>query len=232
VGKRKISSGTLCAYCGNDVGMAGTQEDVIPRCLFPKTHRRNLVKVPTCRPCNDAKARRDGYMRDWLLSGIDPDEHVTTKDVYNAFLRAAGRRQSAVAQAVLQYGQLVPVFTESGLCAGCGYAYPLDGRRIRFLGERIAKGLYYHAHGYPLPASADIGDHLMVGYEARHQVEVMRQMGARVRVLGAGECVVMSVEAREGAKEATLAMVILYNVVALIVSTRDEPGTVPAAINL
>ena len=42
----------------------------------------------------------------------------------------------------------------------------------------------------------------------------------------------MSVEAREGAKEATLAVVILYNVVALVVSTCDEPGTVPVAINV
>src|SRR5205085_7792478 len=117
-------------------------------------------------------------------------------------------------------------FTESGLCAGCGYVYPLDGRRIRCLGERIAKGLYYHAHGYPLPARADISVHLLVGNQARHQVEVMRQMGAQVLVLGTGGCVIMSVEAREGAKEATFVVVILYTLMALIVSTRDEPGTV------
>lgn len=135
MGKKKVIPGTLCAYCGMDVGMDGTEDHVIPRGLFPKTRGRNLVKVPTCRPCNDAKARHDDYLRDWLPSSLDPDDSTTPREVYDAFLRAAGRKQSDVAKAAMQYGRRVPVFAESGLCTGFGHAYPLEGDRVRRLGE-------------------------------------------------------------------------------------------------
>jgi hypothetical protein len=49
-------------------------------------------------------------------------------------------------------------------------------------------------------------------------------MGASVtHVMGDDECVVLHVEGRDGGRLATFALVILYNIVALGVSTRYEP---------
>lgn len=64
----------------------------------------------------------------------------------------------------------------------------------------------------------------MLTEKARQQAAILRGMGASVtHVMGDDECVVLHVEGRDGGRLATFALVILYNIVALGVSTRYEP---------
>src|SRR5437763_73903 len=47
----------VCAYCGAALDETNrTVDHVIPRALFSRTKRDNMIKVPACRPCNGEKS--------------------------------------------------------------------------------------------------------------------------------------------------------------------------------
>jgi len=149
VTKKKIP---ICAYCGEQPGK--TKDHVIPRCLFPGPLPidGNAVKVPACEGCNQAKARNDDYLRDYLVtdwcSGSSPA-------VLNLLGGSAGRsfesNRSEFMRGAKASVKIIPKHTPGGVYIGHVPASTLEVDRINTIFTTIARGIYYKIRGEMLP---------------------------------------------------------------------------------
>jgi len=144
--KRRRRSSGLCLYCGKRP--ATTRDHVIPTCLFPRPRPSNMITVPACQPCNDAKAACDGYFRDLCIVDLfyDPGDGVT-RDVYDAVLRADRRGRSLVGRAARAHARQEPLYTRRGISLGRHSTLPVDEWRVTTLLSMIVRGLYYTCSG-------------------------------------------------------------------------------------
>jgi hypothetical protein len=139
-----------CVYCGA-VGVV-EKEDVIPKCLFPTPRPNDLVKVPSCRPCNAAKSKDDDYLRDFLVSDISTGSHPVAQSLFHQKVLSSVRQNSSdFARIAVSDGKLAPYRTREGLYLGHAYSIPLDDVRLHRIFGTIVRGLYFKANGVRIP---------------------------------------------------------------------------------
>lgn len=77
-GKRKVK---ICVYCGQLKEVS--KDHVIPKCLFIKPYPLNLISVPACDECNNAKSQNDDYLRDILVTDNWVSKSPTAQQVFH-----------------------------------------------------------------------------------------------------------------------------------------------------
>lgn len=185
--RRRVPPGTKCVFCGEKLVKANaTDEHLIPKNLFPKERRYNLIKIWLCRDCNGKKAQDDDHFRDTLITELATDPDCVPDEVMQAFLEAASRNQSDVARAVLNHGRLERAYAEDGTFRGVGVAYNNDPTRLSRYADWIARGLYFYACKERLPTGYKVRAGLISPDLFLEHVAVFRQQGIEPRVMGHG----------------------------------------------
>ena len=125
-----------CTYCGK-LG-APTKDHVPPKCLFPKSVRQNLIRVPACEQCNNSAKLDDEYFRAVVsMASEDPDAIAIWK-------QRVFKRSSPSFKARL-IGSLRPaeLRSEAGLHLRYGHSMKLEKQRIEDVVIRIVRGLLW-----------------------------------------------------------------------------------------
>lgn len=149
MGRKKKTVGP-CVYCGKITDL--TKEDVIPKCLFSKPRPADLVKVPACRPCNNAKSKNDDYLRDILVSDAYAYGNPVARDLFHQKMLSSARQgSSVVARTALLTGRQRPLYTPGGVYLGDCVSAPLDVERVNHIFSQIVRGLYFKARGRRIP---------------------------------------------------------------------------------
>lgn len=147
----------LCAYCGTAV--ATTRDHPVPENLYPVELRARLqmLVVPSCRPCNDAKSRVDGTLRDFLLIDMDSSEHPVVRQVFQDKMMTAVSDNHVRLLDGFYKGKNVPVFNQEGNYDGEGFAIPADLEPVSAAVEWLTRGLHWGAFGVNVDlASTDV----------------------------------------------------------------------------
>jgi hypothetical protein len=140
----------LCAHCSielepNEVHLDHTP----PKNLFPKG-TEGLIKVPSCRKCNNGASMDDEYFR-LLAFNMATELNPAAKQANTANVRAIMRPESQRFRNAL-FSRMEPVIltTEMGLYAGETFKLKMDVKRLIRVIERTGKGLFYHYKEHPL----------------------------------------------------------------------------------
>lgn len=125
-----------CIYCGELAAL--TKDHVPPKCLFPKSARQNLIRVPACEPCNNSAKLDDEYFRAVVSMGSeDPDAIAIWKQ--GVFKRSSpsfkARLVSSLRPAELR--------SEAGLHLRYGHSMKLEKQRVEDVVIRIVRGLLW-----------------------------------------------------------------------------------------
>lgn len=153
---RKIPPGTECVYCGD---AAEDWDHVPPKSLFGKQNRQGLIKVPTCRVCNNGEAKDDQYLLQMLVMREDTQESPDAREGHARLLRGM--------QDPKRHGYLMATmagfeFKErvaGGVLLGKHPAFRINWQRVDRSVARIIRGLFAHQHGSRLP-----DDYVAVAY--------------------------------------------------------------------
>jgi len=144
-----------CVYCGRVT--ICTADHVIPRALFPGAKAPNMITVPACLDCNQAKGELDAYLRDVLTADLSSYDSAEARAVLEGKVRSAVRRnQSPVWRAAETQTRRVPLWSPGGIYLGDFPAIPLDGGRLHLALSMMAKGLYARHFGRRLSDGVDI----------------------------------------------------------------------------
>ena len=151
MGKPKIRE---CAYCGQT--METTRDHIIPLCLFEQPYPNNLITVPACRQCNNAKSRDDDFLRDLLTSDIYGNTHPIAQRIYqNKMLSSVRQGSSSMAKDVIENATSEPFYSHDGVYLGEAISAPCEQERMCSVFSALVRGLYYNAHRQQLPNDYD-----------------------------------------------------------------------------
>jgi hypothetical protein len=128
-----------CVYCGTTE--ASTKDHVPPKCLFPKSARQNLIRVPACEPCNNSAKLDDEYFRA-VVSMASEDSDAVAIWKRRVFTRASLLFKKRLI-ASLRPAELL---SQAGLHLRYGHSLKLEKRRIEDVVIRIVRGLLWHHH--------------------------------------------------------------------------------------
>ncbi|MFO0890950.1 MAG: HNH endonuclease signature motif containing protein [Isosphaeraceae bacterium] len=93
--KRMLRGDSECAYCGKVP--ATTVDHVVPKCLFESPLPTNMITVPACLSCNEAKSKLDSFLRDFLVCEEGAPPHRVADSLRTGpYQRAVRRKQSAL----------------------------------------------------------------------------------------------------------------------------------------
>lgn len=138
-GKRKTGQ---CAYCGEIKHL--TRDHVIPLSLFTQPLPANLITVPACDNCNNAKSLNDDFLRDFLVCDVLGNQHPIAQNIFEEKVLSSQRQDSSViAREILSKGKLEPFHTLGGIYLGDFPTTELDERRINAVFSTVVRGLYY-----------------------------------------------------------------------------------------
>jgi hypothetical protein len=151
VSNRKIVQSTkTCIYCGNTENM--TVDHIPPKALFPEPRPLNMMTVPCCRVCNESFSKDDEYFRLILVSCQSVSEDPAVQVVNEKLLRSIRKIEApGLATLVNQSLHVVDVFSEGGIYLGYAPALKVDAIRFHRTLDRIAQGLFFLTHRYPIP---------------------------------------------------------------------------------
>lgn len=139
-----------CVYCGKTATL--TKEDVIPRCLFPKPRPTDLVKVPACLSCNNAKSKNDDYLRDLLISDVYAQQNPVAQALFHQKMLSSVRQGSSViARTAISKGRREPVYTPNGIYLDDCISAPIDVERVNHIFSQIIRGLYFRGRQRRIP---------------------------------------------------------------------------------
>jgi hypothetical protein len=168
VGSKKFKR-KLCAYCG---AQASTADHVFAREFFTRQRRNDLIKVPACIACNDAKSRLEHYLTAILPFGgrhVDALAHaaecVPARLARNARLGRELRAGSERIWAKQTAGILAPALT-----------LPLKFEVFEKLFALIARALAWHHWGLQLTTTETFAT--VLALTARGEQEFERQFFA------------------------------------------------------
>jgi hypothetical protein len=129
-------------YCGN---ASSTKDHVFPKALFTAPLPPNMITVPACVACNQAKKECDTYFRDYLAVDMRSHGHETAWTQFvGPVLRSARRKQSEFLNHFKQAAILQRVATKSGIHLGQWAVAEVDGQRIDDEIRYIVRGLTHH----------------------------------------------------------------------------------------
>ncbi len=132
-----------CAYCGETA--KSTKDHVVPECLFKKPYPPNLITVPACEPCNNAKSLNDDFLRDMLVCDLFGSQSPVAQKVFESMLSSDRKDSSVIARLARANAQFKPLHTRAGIYLGDFPTFPIDEERVKTAFETIARGLYYDA---------------------------------------------------------------------------------------
>ena len=146
-GKRKIRE---CVYCSEMKEIS--REHVIPLCLFKPPYPPNLITVPGCDECNNAKSLNDDFLRDMLTCDIVGSQSPVAQVIFHEKVLSSQRQNSSViARTVTSNARLEPFYTKQGIYLGHHPSFPIDGDRIKEIFSTLVRGLYYDARKKHFP---------------------------------------------------------------------------------
>lgn len=142
----------VCVYCGDP---ADTEDHVPPECLFPKPRPADLIRVPSCKLCNNRASKDDEYFRLVMCMRRENGEHPAVSELFPAVRRSLEHpkklgMQRAVAKQITRLLEQTP----GGLIVSVP-AYHVDLVRVHRVLARITNGLFYHVFGRRLPAGVE-----------------------------------------------------------------------------
>jgi hypothetical protein len=172
---QKWYRGKTCPYCAQ-IGASESADHVFARQFFLKEDRANLPKVPSCEPCNRAKAELEHYLASVLpFGGRHADatkmlsEYVPGRLAKNARLHhelVAGQTKDI---RVLPNGYISP---EIGI--------PIDCEKLGALFAYVAKGLALHHWEYIIPPDANVRSGMITRFGAQFFEGVLAMKGRRI----------------------------------------------------
>ena len=146
----KKTKSRQCVYCGEIE--ATTKDHVIPKTLFTKPYPSNLITVPACLGCNNAKSLDDDFLRDWLTVDLIGSQSPTAREIFDTkVMGSVARNSSVVARTILSQRRTEPLFSKGGIYLGSYPTAPIDQERVSTMFHRVVRGLYYNARKQRLP---------------------------------------------------------------------------------
>ncbi|HWN10232.1 MAG TPA: hypothetical protein VNO50_13360 [Pyrinomonadaceae bacterium] len=146
-GKRKIRE---CAYCGEMKEVS--RDHVIPECLFKRPYPANLITVPACDKCNNAKSLNDDFLRDMLICDIFGSQSPVAQDIFHEKVLSSVRQDSSViARDATLNARVEPFYTKQGVYLGHETSFPIDSERVKVIFTALVRGLYYDARRQRFP---------------------------------------------------------------------------------
>jgi hypothetical protein len=168
-----MSRARACAYCG--AWGKTEKEDVIPRCLYPRSKAQSRVQrihVPSCRRCNAGWADDEAHFRNVLAVAGETNQAVGelwTTTIHRSFREVDGPRRLA---------DLIAHMTPVEVDRQPRYKiYPGKDPRILRVIRKIVRGLaHHHGVGTAIPdeqvwadvLTFSIPENLMAGLTLRH----------------------------------------------------------------
>ena len=188
--KKKRPAAKLCVYCRQRPG--STADHVPPQNLYPAPLPQNLVTVPCCGPCNQAKRMDDDYLREYLVIEAAGQGHPIAEAIFQGPLLRASvdpyYKRTPLLHVARWSGLLAPRYAADGQYLGDFVRIPLQAARIQRIFVRLTHALYYAARHDYLPAEYGVGVRYVPPTEALAQVEQLRHIGMQsLYFAGAGE---------------------------------------------
>lgn len=140
--------------------------------------RLQMLVIPSCRPCNDAKSRVDATLWDFLLTDIDSSEHPVARQVFEDKMMTAVSDNHVRLLDDFYQGKNVPVFNQVGDYDynGKGFAIPANFEPVYAAVEWLSRGLHWGAFGVNVDsASTDVK--LVQRNQRMDTIEQMAVMG-------------------------------------------------------
>ena len=154
---RKIPPGTECVYCGDP---AEDWDHVPPKCLFSKSNRHNLIRVPACIKCNNSFAKDDEYFRQMLSMRDDTGEGPDVTEAREASLRALSRKDQKKLKDATLRNRFLTEAKHGEIYLGLRHGYMVDLHRLNRTVSRAVKGLFAYEFDRMLP-----DDHVVLSFE-------------------------------------------------------------------
>jgi len=151
----KNNSEKSCIYCGSGEDM--TVDHIPPKALFPEPRPSNMLTVPCCYKCNESFSKDDEYFRTVLVShaSVYPDSNVQA--VNEKLLRSMSRPEAAAMTSSIRKSlNVVDVISRGGIYLGRSPAMKITANRINRVADRIARGIFYIIHDYPVPKKCEV----------------------------------------------------------------------------
>ena len=142
----------VCYWCEEP---ATSREHVPPRCLFPvsadtvdgRSHREQLITVPSCDLHNGAKSDDDEYLLCVLAFSI-LNNQVGQQQAVSKVLRAL-KQDPKLTERVLGIGKEITIEETASGKLDTTLAFKVDDKRLQSAFEHIARGVYFHHHKVP-----------------------------------------------------------------------------------
>jgi hypothetical protein len=153
--KGKVNSKKTCIYCGSCENI--TVDHIPPKALFPEPRPSNLLTVPCCKKCNESFSKDDEYFRTVLVSCAAVYSDPNVQAVNAKLLRSMARPEAtAMASTIRKSLCVVDLKSLGGIYLGRSPAMRVNARRINRVTGRIARGLFYVIHNYPVPMGYEV----------------------------------------------------------------------------
>ena len=134
-----------------------TVDHVPPKALFPEPRPSNMLTVPCCKKCNESFSKDDEYFRTALVShasvGTDPNAQAVNEKLLRSMRRPEA---AAMASAIRKSLHVVDIISRGGIYLGRSPAIKVNAGRINRITDRIARGLFYIIHDYPVPKGSEV----------------------------------------------------------------------------
>jgi hypothetical protein len=131
----------LCVICG--IRNAVTKDHVPPRGIFAKPRPNNLIKVPSCFPCNNNASDLDERFRVYLGLHVAGTSDNRNKQLMQEGLRTL-RHNRKLYRTILRGLSPVYLTTPEGIIFERGHKLTWDSEAHDAVVERTSRGLYYH----------------------------------------------------------------------------------------
>jgi hypothetical protein len=131
---------------------ATSKEHVPPRCLFPEAkdlnedHRKDLIRVPSCRAHNSKKSAEDEFLM-ISLAGIIGSNSIGYRHRFTKVDRALKRAAYRQIDEVFTRKERFEIRLEDNKFVDVILGTP-DHARLETCFDHICRGLYYHENGY------------------------------------------------------------------------------------
>jgi len=134
-----------------------TVDHIPPKALFPEPRPSNMLTVPCCKNCNESFSKDDEYFRTILVSHASVSTDPNVQAVNKKLLRSMSRSEAAtMASAICKSLHVVDVISRGGIYLGRSPAMKVNAGRINRVTDRIARGLFYITHNYPVPIEYEV----------------------------------------------------------------------------
>lgn len=154
-GKEKREGNKTCIYCGSCEDM--TIDHIPPKALFPEPRPSNMLTVPSCRACNESFSKDDEYFRTVMVSSATVYNDPNVQAVNAKLLRSMTRPEaSKMATAIRKSLHVVDIKSPGGIYLGRSPALKVSAKRFNRVTQKIASGLFYVIHDYPVPPGYEI----------------------------------------------------------------------------